>query len=389
MKRIKTRIFAILMVVAVASLFTVCKATGVGAGVYTSVIDRTIEVGYGQFRALQPTERKLLNIVMPVDAEEPVAPVELGGIALSDGEYILGIEPGEFAVEDYTVKVYDLNGDSDNNPDTQAAEKPEWPLGAGLQFTGAPSIELVPGFNLLAWTITASDPEAASYDVYWVLGTQTDAATVKTGTKIEGATPTGTITGLADGTTYSVMVSARKDGYAYSDSAIVLGVPELTYQIGDSGPAGGTIFYVNPNYTADGWRYMEAAPEDTVGLPDWGAPGIDVSTGEAIGTGKQNTANIMAVLTVSGETGKAAQVCDAYTNGGYDDWFLPSKDELNEMYQQRSSIGVFRTGSNPYYWSSSHDAQDNQNSLCQDLTSGHQSNDRRYGGHPVRAVRAF
>jgi uncharacterized repeat protein (TIGR02543 family) len=130
MKQTKLGLLALIGLAAVASIFTVCKAVGANGNVYTTSFDQTIEVGYGQFRALQPTEKKLLNIVMPVDAEEPVAPVELGRIALSDGEYILGIEPGEFPTDNYTVKVYDLNGDGDNNPATPVTETPEWPLGA-------------------------------------------------------------------------------------------------------------------------------------------------------------------------------------------------------------------------------------------------------------------
>jgi uncharacterized repeat protein (TIGR02543 family) len=127
MKKNKLGLLALIGLVAVASLFTVCKAAGANGNVYSTVFDQTIEVGYGQFRVLQPTEKKLLNILMPVDAEEPVA---LGEIALSDGEYILGIKHGEFSTDNYTVRVYDLNGDGDNNPATPVREKPEWPLGA-------------------------------------------------------------------------------------------------------------------------------------------------------------------------------------------------------------------------------------------------------------------
>jgi hypothetical protein len=132
MKKNKLGFFVTIGLAAVASLFTVCKATGVGAGLFSTVIDQTIEVAYGEegFRALQPTEKKLLNIVMPVDAEDSGEPVPLGEIALSDGEYILGIKIGDFAADKYTIRVYDPNLDGDNNPDTPAAGTPQWPLGA-------------------------------------------------------------------------------------------------------------------------------------------------------------------------------------------------------------------------------------------------------------------
>src|SRR5262249_36294331 len=41
------------------------------------------------------------------------------------------------------------------------------------------------------------------------------------------------------------------------------------YEIGDTGPAGGLIFYENPNYAADGWRYLEAAPFDQSAGAKW------------------------------------------------------------------------------------------------------------------------
>ncbi len=63
---------------------------------------------------------------------------------------------------------------------------------------------------------------------------------------------------------------------------------------GDVGPAGGLIFYVNPNYKADGWRYLEAAHFDqSTGAP-WGSFRVPLAgaSGAAIGTGRQNTLEI-------------------------------------------------------------------------------------------------
>jgi hypothetical protein len=42
------------------------------------------------------------------------------------------------------------------------------------------------------------------------------------------------------------------------------------YAVGDISPAGGLIFYENPHYAADGWRYLEAAPFDQSAGAKWG-----------------------------------------------------------------------------------------------------------------------
>ena len=68
------------------------------------------------------------------------------------------------------------------------------------------------------------------------------------------------------------------------------------YSVGDTGPAGGLIFYVNPNDAADGWRYLEAAPVDQSLGAKWGCfrTPIAGARGTAVGTGRQNTADILA-----------------------------------------------------------------------------------------------
>ena len=47
-------------------------------------------------------------------------------------------------------------------------------------------------------------------------------------------------------------------------------LPTREYAPGDVGPAGGYIFYVNPNSAKDGWRYLEAAPFDQSAGAKWG-----------------------------------------------------------------------------------------------------------------------
>jgi len=153
-------------------------------------------------------------------------------------------------------------------------------------------------------------------------------------------------------TTLTVRATSVADFTKYGDATVTV-APIAT------GPAGGYIFYDKGSYS-DGWRYLESAPASSEFTAPWGLYGIACpGTSEGIGTGQANTAAIIALLLANLEPGKAAMLCAAMTAGGYSDWFLPSKDELNLMYvrlRQGSNIGGFNTsGSWPggYYWSSS------------------------------------
>lgn len=125
------------------------------------------------------------------------------------------------------------------------------------------------------------------------------------------------------------------------------------YNIGDRGPAGGWIFYDKGN-SKGGWRYLEAAPEDQGTNTWWGADAI-YKTKTGIGTGKLNTKKIIADnIGKPNQYGEicAAKLCADYQGGGKNDWFLPSKDELNLMYVNLAikDLGNFTLNE---YWSSS------------------------------------
>jgi hypothetical protein len=87
-------------------------------------------------------------------------------------------------------------------------------------FTIAPTLTLTADNTKLTYTWTASNPVADSYDIYWKAGNNLSAADVKTGTKITGARSGGSISGLTNGTTYSVLVTANKTGYNAIDSTV-------------------------------------------------------------------------------------------------------------------------------------------------------------------------
>jgi uncharacterized repeat protein (TIGR02543 family) len=160
------------------------------------------------------------------------------------------------------------------------------------------------------------------------------------------------------------------------------------YSIGDMGPAGGIVFYENPNYEVDGWRWMEAWTADEPGpYYQWKTSNTSTSgTSNIIGSGYANT-----YMAMGGVEHPAAEVCRNASHGGYYDWFLASKDELNLMYLQREVIGGL---SSSYYWSSSED--NSYSAFGQTFVNGGQhvflkdSGDGGDGNYiRIRVVRAF
>ena len=175
---------------------------------------------------------------------------------------------------------------------------------------------------------------------------------------------------------------------------------DLTYNIGDTGPGGGIIFYIDQNgFTVEGYssfgnsyvaHYLEAAPANWNGVDDpqltWAltqqaVPGD--ATAQTIGAGRKNTALILAQDT----NAPAAKACDDYSNNGKADWFLPSKDELNALYTNRSYVGNLATCYYCWYWSSSEDTSDS--AWYQYVGNGGQYYLTKYLAGRVRAVRAF
>jgi len=167
------------------------------------------------------------------------------------------------------------------------------------------------------------------------------------------------------------------------------------YNLRDAGPAGGLIFYDKGSYS-DGWRYLEVAPVSTErGNTYWGDYGTVIGGNAAltgIGDGQAATDAIVAHMEGKSIKGTAAQLCDALSYGGYDDWFLPSKDELDAIWDNlvddgtglNNGVGGFASG---YYWSSSEDYS--SYAWGQYFSNGVQSVNYKYSSARVRAVRAF
>jgi hypothetical protein len=163
------------------------------------------------------------------------------------------------------------------------------------------------------------------------------------------------------------------------------------YAIGDTGPGGGIVFYVDLNGftmtdTGETAYYLEAAPENMPRTLAWASSRFTSTsipgTGIAIGTGRQNTALILAI----DANAPAALACRNYSNNGLTDWFLPSRDELNQLYRNRASVGNLGTS---WFWSSSQGNNNHLAALIQNFGGGNQLGSFKDYEYLVRAVRAF
>jgi hypothetical protein len=105
------------------------------------------------------------------------------------------------------------------------------------------------------------------------------------------------------------------------------------YKIGDAGPAGGLVFYDKGN-NSGGWRYLEIAPVETERTAAIYLTNREEVVGSRrVGEGKENTRKFMVQFQrEGGGINSAAWLCNELTVNGFDDWYLPSLDEVLYMY---------------------------------------------------------
>ena len=168
-------------------------------------------------------------------------------------------------------------------------------------------------------------------------------------------------TDLIDNKTYYIRAFAKN--FAYTGLSNVLSFTTKNfYNIGEVGPAGGRVFFAKTD-TIGGWNFMEAAAVDYVGQLKWSTSNSVFinNTSTDVGYGLINTNNIVNEF---GTNIYAAYSSSVYAINNFNDWFLPSRDELIKMYQNLylNGIGSFSINSN--YWSSSEDNFYSQNAWC-------------------------
>ena len=180
--------------------------------------------------------------------------------------------------------------------------------------------------------------------------------------------------------------------------------------IGDTAE-GGIIFYLDPSgchglvsaltdqQTGNGATWYN--PSCTYGREINGfgnGPFVDTRTFETgLFGGKYNT---WVINFLQGGSTSAAAICSAYTGGSFNDWYLPSIEELNKMYLNignGNSLGLGNIGgfANRHYWSSTEiptyiDNHYNHSAFSQEFGYGSQTNFNKSNGYLyVRAIRAF
>lgn len=178
--------------------------------------------------------------------------------------------------------------------------------------------------------------------------------------------------------------------------------------VGDIGPAGGVVFYDAGGKQPWG-RYLEAAPVagEISGLP-WKKLNVDDRRRPVYRDTKQRSARVARVM--SKQVGMGAEntktIVSTYRKGsyaaryahdlvlnGFDDWFLPSANEIDVMFNVlQTSRQPMDTFAPRFYWSSSE--YDFNNAWTQSMRSGQQFDREKWLTSPrdalwVRPIRAF
>ena len=178
----------------------------------------------------------------------------------------------------------------------------------------------------------------------------------------------------------------------------------VTYEIGDTGPGGGIIFYVANTPFACGptgnsfCQYLEAAPNNWsgagVGAEDprrtWAVAAnqtisVAGALGTAIGTG---FANSIAIANQAGNdaSNSAAVLALEYEGGGETDWYLPSSEELRELWQIRIEPHIILERFS--FWSSTQNAG-NAGQAWDSGGADPVNYAAKSSATPVRPIRAF
>jgi hypothetical protein len=149
---------------------------------------------------------------------------------------------------------------------------------------------------------------------------------------------------------------------------------------------GGIIVYrlqiIDQGYDPKVRHGIIAAPVDQSDSIHWynGNYTLIGAIGTEVGAGKENTD---AIVASQGEGSYAAKLCYDLVLGGYNDWYLPSKEELNKLYLHQNILSGF----SGFYWSSSETYF--TSAWSQESFTGTQYDWAKGVAMSVRAIRSF
>lgn len=196
---------------------------------------------------------------------------------------------------------------------------------------------------------------------------------------------TSEITGLTLNTTYYVRAySTNSVGTGYGETVSFTTVDSLW--IDDDYQGGRIVYLLQPGeagYDANTPHGLIVAPSDQSASLAWwnGSYTTTGAMGTAYGTGNSNSNTIIAN---QGVGNYAAKICEDLVLNGYSDWYLPSKVELNLLFEYGVLLGHFLDSD---YWSSSE--IDNDEVWIQDFFDGTTKQKLKDSNCAVRACRNF
>lgn len=294
------------------------------------------------------------------------------------------IVSGDFSAVDWSEGPYFIKTETDPSGGTN------YTITGTSQLLSVPYALHAKTAESVTGTTTETDPIFAAS----VAGGITATDTTNWNNKLDGYTETdpifetsvaGGIT-ITDTTNWNNKQDQLSPGAGIAITNNVVSTTGDTLAIGDH-YQGGIIFWLD----ATGRHGLIAATADQSIGSHWhnGTYRVTGASGDGLYSGVMNTAMIVATQMPDDQVGDfAAKVCADYsvTDAGvaYGDWYLPSKYELNLLYQQQTAVGSFGFG---FYWSSGE--SNNFFAWMQLFSTGFQTIMDKGSNNYVRAIRAF
>lgn len=254
---------------------------------------------------------------------------------------------GQTEPKSMAVATFDVTGNAVSSDEAEAITELYI---TELVSTGKVSVVDRTNFNKLLQEMQFQAGDWADSEKTVKLGTAAGAELISRGQILKLGSKLYLSATVIDVKTAKVLSSAKTQFNSLDDIFGILtsfandAVEGLSLKIGDIGPGGGLVFYI------EGTRAWECS--EILGESNWEG---------------------------------AKTLCSEYRGGGYSDWYLPSEDELNLVYINLRITG--KISGNDWFWSSSESTS--IHAWDQRFSDGYQDFSNKSSTLSVRAVRAF